>query len=149
MSIVNLDFQWEWLKRYYVDMLHSIEKTREDNRERGFFIIQAITRAEPHTFLFVKRTRVQVGTSGRVILKMKDLANIKADDKLMSFHTHICTEHDYPSIVDKRTAIALGEEYTVIGYVDDSYPAQPHIKVWRIYRKMDGKSVGARYRFKF
>jgi hypothetical protein len=79
---------------------------------------------------------------------MKELADIKADDKLMSFHTHICSGHDYPSTIDKRTAIALGEYWTVIGYVDDPYPAKPHIKVWRIWRKID-KSVGARYRFKF
>lgn len=133
---------WNWLRRYHKDMLKAVDKTREDGKERGFLIIQ-------HVGTEVARTRMQIGTSTRVVLKMKELP-IETGDMLISFHTHTCSGHDYPSTIDKRTAIALGEEYTVIGYIESPHPSeQPHIKVWRIYKKMDGKSVGARYRFKF
>ena len=149
MSIEELDYQWEWLKRYFTDMIHAVEKTREDGKERGFFITQApITQISPTVTLDVKRTRVQVGASSRLILKMKDIADMQWDDNLISFHTHVCSGHDYPSTIDKRTAIALGEWLTAIGYVDDPYVEAPHIKVWRIYRKWNNR-VGARYRFKF
>jgi hypothetical protein len=139
--------QWNWLRRYCEDMLRAVEKTREDCKERGFFMIQ-------HADGTTARTRRQTGTTTRVVLQMKDLA-VTTGDMLISFHTHVCSGHDYPSTIDKRTAIALGEDYTVIGYVDDAYPkywteiektAQPHIKIWRIWEKMN-KHVGARYRF--
>lgn len=130
MSIVALDrVQWEWLKRYYINMLTAIEKTQIDGRERGFLIVQNNMR--------VARTRTQVGTASRVILKMKKLP-ITSNDILMSFHTHN-GGLDRPSARDRKTAVALGEEYTVIGYFDKGKPFKLHIKVWSVYQRWNYK----------
>jgi len=128
MSIVHLDrVQWEWLRHYYIEMLTAVEKTQADGRERGFFIVQNGYKTA--------RSRTQVGTESRVILKMKTLPDelLTSNDKLMSFHTHNGSL-DSPTVIDKKTAVALGEEYTVIGYFDKG---KPHIKVWSISQRWD------------
>jgi hypothetical protein len=130
-SVVNLGSEWMWLRMNYVDMLQAVQKTQMDDRERGFFIIQ-------NENMFPVRTKVQVGNGARVVLKMKSLsALLTAQSRLVSFHTH-CFASGRPSRTDGDTALALGEEYTVIGYPGGvsrkclTVLSIPHIVVWKI-----------------
>jgi hypothetical protein len=124
--VENLSGAWYWLRRYYSVMIKAVEKTEADGRERGFLITDNIL---PAATLVpqVARTRLQTGTGGGIQLKMKPLSP-DAANTLISFHTHT-GGNDQPSERDEKTAVALGERYTVIGYAENG---EPHIKVWRI-----------------
>jgi hypothetical protein len=117
-----------WIEKYWNTMLTAIYRSRDgiyQNRERGFLMLV--------NGKAILRTRVQVGYAGHVTLKMKGIADkLNVESKLVSFHSHIGEGHDRPSMRDKETAVALGEEYTVIGYFKNG---SPHIKVWRIYER--------------
>lgn len=138
--------QWEWLRQFYVDMLQTVERSQMDSRERGFFIVQNEGR-------FPVRTKVQVGNGGQVVLRMKSLEPfLTVESRLMSFHTH-CFGSGAPSRTDGDTAIALGEEYTVIGYPAINRKATtvlslPRIVVWQITSKQ-GRFFNAKRIFKF
>lgn len=104
------------------DMWFAIARTVADRKERGFYIYLDEN--------IDGRTRLQVGTESEIELNLKELPlslNI-TDFTLISFHTHN-GENDKPSIKDVTTALALGEDYTCIGYVKNN---RPRIACWKI-----------------
>lgn len=125
--VEELGWEWRWLKRYHRDMVKAIEKTIMDGKERGFFITRNKYINSAYSPQRIARSRIQTGTAGNVTLTMKPL-DLQVDDALISFHTH-SQGMDCPSERDEKTAVALGETYTVIGYANED---EPHIKVWRI-----------------